>query len=154
MKIPLKFDIENGLFYFPTIIKIPRFYKGFITLKVFYDSGSKITLLSEKDANILRIDIQRIPPSQNIYGWGGNSLASHLVKDVEFSVKTANNEIVKLQVKELYITESRKRDEKVRYMSMTSPSIVGNDFLIVNKLRAVLEPLGESYLESVEEEKK
>jgi len=150
MKIPLEVN-PDGLIYTTIIIKAPKYHVKH-GLKDFYiDTGSPTTYISERHAQELNVPFKCLTRKEDVMRIGGTNFFAHDMKRVHFGLKNDKEEIVYF-VLDTQVVKGSKIKSKEREIALSLPSIIGNDFLINNKLKLYHNPLKkESYLLSVEE---
>ena len=89
------------------------------------DTGSPITILSEKDARKLKIDFKNVKPAEgNIMGLGGFTRA-YVLKKVSFYF-FSKKKIFRLPMKEIFTYKNLTKDEEIINQI---PSLLGRDVL-------------------------
>jgi hypothetical protein len=84
-------------------------------------------------------------------GLSGGAIFLYKMSNVIFTFPNPNiSQIQKIECNKFYVGVSANAKES----TLVDVNILGNDFLIYHKLKFIANPHGESYLESVEEEKK
>ncbi|MHA1222813.1 MAG: hypothetical protein ACTSP3_06090 [Candidatus Heimdallarchaeaceae archaeon] len=146
MKIPLKISPEN-LIVVDTFVRAPRYHGVFGNITFIVDTGSAESLISEADALKIRIPIKSLPQKKGMgRGLTGGAIKLRTMKDVTISFKTEDNKIEKIKISGIDIGLSAKRDEK----SIIRDSIIGNNFLLQNKLKLIFSPFEKiAYLEKI-----
>jgi len=116
-------------------------------LEAFMDTGSPDTTLGMKDIKSLHIPVKSLH-SKGISYVGGSTTRLHSLGNVTLYFKDENSEPVKIDLPDIYVSEPLEHDEKTLNIFSTIPSMIGTDFLIINKFSFYFNPLKRiAYLE-------
>lgn len=117
-------------------------------IRVFVDTGSPWTTISEKEVRFLRRSYRRLSKIREI-GVGGIKVGAYKLHDPILIFKDDKDNTIQFSVKELLLMKA-KRDAD-RRISLTIPNVLGVDFLLENNLALYFDPYNKiSYLEEVE----
>ncbi len=133
MQIPL--IVSKDRLYTLVTVRIPNL-RVMGVVKFFIDTGSPKTLIGEMDALKLRMNTQRINFNDDAY-LGGTKIFIGEIKDkVQLYFKTQGASIPFTPAK-FYVSKGMLKIAGVEY---PSPSLLGIDFLIENKLALYFNP--------------
>ncbi len=129
LKIPLYITEENFIAATVTILA-PHVY-GII--EFILDTGSQETFISEGDSLRLSIPFKGSPDKYS-YGIGGSPIALYEISNLRMNFKTEENKPFTISFPKIHVSKRTSQDERTRNIALSAPSILGNDFLINNKL--------------------
>jgi len=125
MRIPLK--IVGGRFTTSAILSSHSMHvHGVITMIV--DTGSTLSFISEGDAVRLHVPMKKLE-SKGVVEIGGCKSHYFALKKVTLSFKDEKGKIQKIELPEMYVLKSTKRDNKNLSIAYSIPSVIGVDFL-------------------------
>ena len=145
MIIPLDF---KEVFTVWSFVRVSHFHNCFGKVKFIIDTGSSRSLISQEDAEHLRIPIRRLVPDREHFGRGLSGGFIELYKLPEITISfldPKNDKVQKIKCRKFDVGVSANKKTGMEIKD----SILGNDFLIEFKLKLIANPHGESYLESV-----
>ena len=108
-------------------------------IEAFVDTGSPDTTLGLKDIKSLHIPIKSLPPKAISYV-GGSTTRLHSLGNVTLYFKSEENKPVKIELPTIYVAEPLEHDEKTLNIFSTIPSMIGTDFLMINKFSFFFDP--------------
>lgn len=146
MRIPLKISPEN-LIVIDTFVRIPGYHGAMGSVTFIIDTGSSDSLVSETDATKLKIPVSILQKKEKIgHGLAGGTIELRKTKAATISFKLEDGKVGRINIPTIDVGLSSRRDEK----SIIRDSIIGNNFLLQNKLRLVFSPFEKlAYLESI-----
>jgi hypothetical protein len=146
MKIPLNIN-RDGIITVSGSIRSER-YRLYKPIVMMIDTGSPETFMSEEDAIKYRIPIDSLEFSKPAYGLGGGTFNLHKLTGVTLSFLDESKNIIRVMLQSMQVSLSLRKDERSRFISKTTPSIIGTDFLKNNGFAFYLDMAGNvAYLE-------
>jgi hypothetical protein len=154
MKIPVTFLPDIKLYRIDCTFRAPRYHSIPLTkVKFVIDTGSSISFVGQVDAvNRLRVPINSLEKitGKHPRGLTGSAMKLYKMSGVLLYFLDTSNQAYKIECSNFSVAVS----ESAKESTFVDVNLLGNDFLIDHKLKFIANPHGESYLESVEEEKK
>ena len=139
MKIPIK--IANARLVLVATFKHKRLF-GRVSFYV--DTGSQDSFINWNDALALKIPVNALPFYRHAK-IGGGSLNLHTISDVSFTFRNEDNEPSKMSMESFCVSRNVRTTDNTSY---SFPSILGLDFLAINKLSLYVNPANNiAYLE-------
>jgi predicted aspartyl protease len=148
MKIPLQISKEKRLSVV-ALMDAPRYRVRNYPITFFVDTGSNETFVSEMDTQRFSIPISKMPFIKHIY-IGTSVYALHSLEDVALVFKTEDNSIERINMSKMNAAVSTKKGAESRQLALSTPSLLGVDFLFQNRLKLVFSPAENiAYLENI-----
>jgi len=131
------------------ISRQPHSYGNIIAV---VDTGSPKTVISARDASLLKISVDKSAKSSPLIGFGRGTIPARQISQFKFLIKSADNQIKSLEmptdIVDIIALNTLGRDHVIQAYQI--PTIIGLDFLRVNKLKLVIDFEGDSaYLEDI-----
>jgi len=116
-------------------------------LGVHVDTGSSVTIVFDKDVELLGIDVRKLRKTERNVGGVGGMVDTYVIEDAELLFRTEDR---KIRVEELHLFVGKhdlaKLSPNEREMVMLVPSLLGRD--IIHRFRLVCDKSREEvYLE-------
>lgn len=145
LRIPLDItqdEPHKGLISTVALVRGP--YRIFGSVKFFIDTGSSISFISEGDAKRMNIPF-KILEFKDRTAVGGVPIMLAEIKSITFSFKTEEG-FLPITSQKIYVSRILSTKAEVPYY----PSIIGVNFLEINKLRLVYSPFEKiAFLEKI-----
>ncbi len=107
------------------LCRVPRSYGHILAV---LDTGSPSTIISARDALILRLSTNNLQDSKPISGFGRGQLPSKHFRNFIFFMKSRNGEAKEFKL-DVSIADASGLSEDFRNSAYLLPSIIGLDFL-------------------------
>jgi hypothetical protein len=131
-------DIDSRRLMFNLASKYPRCFGGILTV---VDTGSPRTIISARDAFILKIPVSNFPEAPEIKGFGRGGIPCRKIESFKFYIKSDENQIRNIDMP-LYvvdITRLHSLNQDMINNAYKVPSIMGLDFLTNLNLKLVVD---------------
>lgn len=148
MKIPLQ--ITDGLISTIATIRAPKYHINPSSIKFYVDTGSPETFLSERDALRLNVPISKLSFNKHIR-IGGTTFEALKMEDIILYFKTEDSKTEMIRLPLIQIINGSKQSEEERMKALSTPSLLGTDFLLKNKFALYCNPYKNvAFLEKIE----
>jgi hypothetical protein len=119
---------------FNIVSRHPRCFGGIFAI---VDTGSPRTIISAKDAYLLKIPTSDLEESKPITGFGKGGIPCRILKNFKFYIKSADNQIKQLEmpIHVVDIPALSKLSQEMKENAFKVPSIIGLDFLVNQKFK-------------------
>ncbi len=135
---------------FNVISRHPRCFGNIFTI---VDTGSPRTIISAKDVYLLKIPTNNLESSTPIKGFGKGGLPCKKLNNFKFYIKSSDGQIkiIEMPVHIIDLSALNKLSQEMKENAFKVPSIIGIDFLRIQKLKMVINFEGEnsSYFEEI-----
>lgn len=146
MRLPLQ--IVAGRIQISAIIRSAK-YRMFGTISFYVDTGSNETFISQGDALRLHVPVNSLPSLRHAK-IGGSTYELKRIKEIELRFKT-EEELETITLPEFSVLVGTKKNNEGLQEANSVPSLMGTDFLTINKLALYFNPSkGIAYLEKEE----
>jgi hypothetical protein len=113
--------------------RYPRSYGNLVGV---LDTGSPRTIISAKDASILKIPIDNLEKVRSISGFGRGAIPCRIIKNFKIALKSDDSHIklVELPIHVVDISALNSMNQEFALHAYQIPSIIGIDFLKILNL--------------------
>ena len=147
MKLPLQ--IVAGKIQISASIRSAK-YRMFGSISFYVDTGSNETFISQSDALRLQVPVNSLPQLRHAK-IGGSTYELRRIKEIELRFKTEEEKLETITLPEFSVLVGTRKNEEGLQEANSIPSLMGTDFLAVNKLALYFNPSkGIAYLEKQE----
>ncbi|MBI2141451.1 aspartyl protease family protein [Candidatus Woesearchaeota archaeon] len=113
----------------------------------YVDTGSPVTFISQSDAFRLHVPVTSLPQLGHTK-IGGSTYELRRIREIELLFKTEEEKLERITLPEFSVLIGTKKAVEEIQEANSIPSLLGTDFLTINKLALYFNPSkGEAYLE-------
>mgnify|MGYP001576061043 CR=1 FL=1 len=133
---------------FNIVSRYPRCFGGVFTI---IDTGSPRTIISAKDAYLLKIPITNFQDAKDIKGFGKGGLPCKKIDKFKFYIKSEDNQIrnIEMPVYVVDIVQLNNMNKDLKENAYKIPSIIGLDFLKSQNLKLIVDLQNASYFQEI-----
>lgn len=144
MKIPLQ--IVAGRISVSAVIRSAK-YRIYGRINFYVDTGSNETFISQSDASRLQAPVNTLPSLRHAK-IGGSTYELKGMKEADLYFRTEENKAEKISLPEFSVMVGTKKTAEGIEEANSIPSLMGIDFLLINKLALYFNPsINVAYLE-------